>query len=122
MTITVTGPTGHLPHRSQAPHFTGLAVHRPRCSQSTQVPQFTGPTLKLNDIEYQTGTVYVCHLQIRNTLEIQFNSLQADYDSLHGKFEEETETSGSLRNQLTKLQGEYQTLKVNNHIRSFDKK
>ena len=49
--------------------------------------------------------------QLHSQIEIQFSSLQLDYDNLHAQFDEEHESSASLRNQLTKTQTEYQALK-----------
>jgi len=55
----------------------------------------------------------ICHFseQLHNQIEIQFSSLQLDYDNLRAQLDEEAESSASLRNQLTKSQTDYQALK-----------
>ena len=50
--------------------------------------------------------------QVRNTLEIQFNSLQIDFDNLHHQLEEETEAGNGLRSQVAKASAEHLALKV----------
>ena len=50
-------------------------------------------------------------LQQKNSLTIQFNNLQVDYDNLNARFEEESDAAANLRAQHSKLQQEMQTMK-----------
>ena len=50
-------------------------------------------------------------VQVRNQLTINLNSLQQDFDNLNARLEEESEGSLTIRNQLSKVQGDYTTLK-----------
>ncbi len=44
-------------------------------------------------------------------MAIQLSSLQVDFDNLSARFEEESEAAASLRGQLQKVLGDYQSLK-----------
>jgi len=50
-------------------------------------------------------------LQERNQLSITLTNLQVDFDNLNARFDEEAETSASLRAQLQRAQADYQALK-----------
>ncbi len=45
-------------------------------------------------------------LQLRNQLTITVNNLQMDFDNANARLEEEAEANASLRNQLSKAQGD----------------
>lgn len=49
--------------------------------------------------------------QQRINLTAQFSALQADFDNLNARYEEESESNTTLRNQLSKINTEYSALK-----------
>ena len=59
---------------------------------------------------YLCGNVGRCK-QERNQLSITLTNLQVDFDNLNARFDEEAETSASLRAQLQRAQADYQALK-----------
>lgn len=50
-------------------------------------------------------------LQVRSQLASQLSALQADFDGMTVRLEEETEAAQQARAQLQRLQADYQTLK-----------
>ena len=50
--------------------------------------------------------------QQRQNLQVNLSALQADYDNLNHRLEEETESNNSLRDKLSKVNAEYTALKT----------
>jgi len=55
--------------------------------------------------------IIICLLQLHGSVDSQFRDLQAEFDRLHGAWEEESEAAATLRAQLQKLQADYLQLK-----------
>ena len=51
-------------------------------------------------------------LQQRQNLSVQFSALQADYDNLNARYEEESESASILRQSYSKLQADYAGMKT----------
>ena len=51
-------------------------------------------------------------LQQRQNLHVQLTALQADYDNLNARYEEESEAASIFRQQCSKLQAEFSAMKT----------
>lgn len=56
------------------------------------------------------GNAFDC-IQLRAQYAAQLNGIQADFEGLSLRLEEETETSQNIRGQLARAQNDYQLLK-----------
>ena len=52
------------------------------------------------------------HLQQRQNLHVQLTALQADYDNLNARYEEESEAASIFRQQCSKIQAEFSAMKT----------